>query len=71
MTLEELEALETEILTCQQVAPILKANPATIHHQAMECPEKLGFRVIVMGKMVKIPRLPFIAFMRGTTWETS
>ena len=63
MTLSELENLDTEILTCQQIAPILMANPATIHLQAMECPEKLGFPVIVMGNRVKIPRIPFLIFM--------
>lgn len=65
MTLTELEALETEVLTCKQIAPVLMANPATIHHQAMECPERLGFPVIVAGSRVKIPRIPFIMFMRG------
>jgi len=65
MTLKDLEALETEVLTCKQIAPVLMANPATIHLQAMECPEKLGFPVIVMGSRVKIPRIPFILFMNG------
>ena len=65
MTLEELEALDTEILTCQQVAPVLHACPATIHQQAKERPELLGFPVIVMGKMVKIPKQGFLRFMRG------
>ena len=63
--LEELEALETDVLTCAQVGLVLKANPATIHYQAMECPEKLGFPVIVMGSRVRIPKGPFILFLRG------
>lgn len=63
--LEELEALETEVLTCAQVGLVLKANPATIHYQAMECPEKLGFPVIVMGSRVRIPKGPFILFLKG------
>ena len=63
--LTELEAMTDEVLTCQQVAMVLKASPATIHKQAMECPEKLGFPVIVMGSRVKIPRIPFIMFMNG------
>ena len=70
MTLEELEALETEILTCQQVAPILNANPTTIHEQAKKMPQMLGFPVIVMGKMVKIPKRAFIKFMNGECYET-
>ncbi len=63
--LEELETLETAVLTCQQVAIVLKASPATIHRQAMECPERLGFPVIVMGSRVKIPRQAFIAYLKG------
>jgi hypothetical protein len=65
MTLEELEALPTEILTCQQIAPLLGANPATIHGQATDRPELLGFPVIVMGRRVKIPKAAFLRFMRG------
>ena len=64
MTLEQIEALPTEVLTCQQIAPILGANPATIHGQATERPELLGFPVIVAGNRVKIPKRPFLAFMR-------
>lgn len=64
MTLEQIEALPVEILTCQQVAPLLGANPATIHGQAMERPELLGFPVICAGRRVKIPKRPFVRFMR-------
>ena len=65
MTLEQIEALPTEVLTCQQIAPILGANPATIHGQATERPELLGFPVIVAGRRVRIPKRPFIKFMKG------
>ena len=65
-TLAEIEALPGEVLTCQQIAPVLGANPATIHLQATDRPELLGFPVIVMGSRVKIPKRPFLAFMRGT-----
>lgn len=64
MTLDELEALPVEVLTCAQVAPVLGANPATIRGQATERPELLGFPVIVAGRRVKIPKMPFIRFMR-------
>lgn len=65
MTLAEIEALPGEVLTCQQIAPVLGANPATIHLQATDRPDMLGFPVIVMGSRVKIPKRPFLAFMRG------
>lgn len=64
LTLDQLEALPAEVLTCAQVAPVLCANPATLHLQALERPELLGFPVIVAGSRVKIPKRPFIRFMR-------
>ena len=65
MTLFEIENMADEVLTCKQVAPLLKANPYTLHMQAMEDPSMLGFPVIVCGRRVKIPRQPFLRFMRG------
>lgn len=65
MTLDEMARLDREILTCQDVAPILGANPATLHTQAVSRPELLGFPVVVAGNRVKIPRTAFIRFMRG------
>ena len=64
MTLKEIEESTKEVLTCQDVAPVLKCNPATLHMQAMEEPWRLGFPVIVMGRRVKIPRRPFISYMK-------
>ena len=64
-TLAEIEALPGEVLTCQQIAPVLGANPATIHLQATDRPELLGFPVIVAGRRVKIPRRAFLKFMEG------
>lgn len=67
-TLEEIEALPGEILTCAQVAPLLQADPYTIHQQAMLRPDLLGFPVICAGRRVKIPKRPFLKYMReGTT----
>jgi hypothetical protein len=63
-TLEDLEALPGEFLTCKQVAPILGAKEANIHMQAMDAPYMLGFPVIVIRSRVKIPKRPFLRFMR-------
>lgn len=63
MTLEQIKKLPDEVLTCAQIAPLLKANPATLHDQACLRPELLGFPVIVAGRRVKIPRRPFVRFM--------
>ena len=65
MTLDEIKSSSKEVLTCKDVADVLACNPATLHMQAVEQPERLGFPVIVMGSRVKIPRLAFINFMNG------
>lgn len=65
MTIEELEALPVEVLSCAQVAPILKANAYTICLTARQRPQLLGFPVNVMGNRVRIPKKPFIQFIRG------
>lgn len=67
MTLDEIENSTKEVLTCTDVAPVLKCNPSTLHMQAIEQPWRLGFPVIVMGSRVKIPRKPFLNFMNGGT----
>lgn len=69
MTLEELEAIPGEILTCKQIAPILGAKADNLHQQAVEAPHMLGFPVIVMKSRVKIPKAAFISFMRGGAKE--
>ena len=69
MTLAEIENSTKEVLTCTDVAPVLRCNPATLHMQAIEQPWRLGFPVIVMGSRVKIPRKPFLNFMNGGVTE--
>lgn len=66
-TLDEIEALPGEVLTCQQVSGVLGADPATLHTQAMQDPYMLGFPVICAGTRVKIPKRPFLIFMREGT----
>lgn len=65
MTLTEIEALETEVLTCDQVASVLHRNPQTIRVTARQRPELLPFPVIVTGSRVSIPRQAFLRAMRG------
>ncbi len=69
MTLEELEAIPGEVLTCKQIAPILGAKADNLHQQAVEAPHMLGFPVIVMKSRVKVPKRAFIRFMREGTKE--
>lgn len=65
MTLAELEALDTEVLTCAQVAPVLRCKPYSLHQTAMQRPQLLPFPVIVIGRRVMIPRDAFCSAMRG------
>lgn len=67
-TLEEIAKIPREILTCQDVSYVLGASPATIHIQAMERPELLGFPTVRVKSRVKIPKRPFLEFMG---WEES
>lgn len=62
-TLEDIEDLDSEMLTAQQIAPILGVNPQTIRVMAATNHAALGFPVIVMGSRVKIPKVPFLHFM--------
>ena len=64
-TLAEIEALPVEVLSCAQISKVLCSNPSSIHDQAVANPSRLGFPVIVHGTRVKIPKTPFIKFMRG------
>lgn len=65
MTLKEIEQSDKEMLTCADVSEILKCNPYSLHIQAQQRPEMLGFRVVCIGNRVKIPRRPFLKFMEG------
>lgn len=64
-TLAEIEALPVEVLSCAQISKVLCSNPSSIHDQAVANPSRLGFPVIVHGTRVKIPKAPFLKFMRG------
>ena len=64
MTLQELEQLDTEVLTPKQVAPILRCQPYSIN-VATKNGKQLPFPVIRLGTRVLIPKTPFIKYMRG------
>ena len=65
MTLQELEQLETEVLTPSQIAPILGCQPYSINVATKNGKNPFPFPVIRMGTRVRIPKTPFIKFMRG------
>ena len=62
---ETLRAYPKDFLVSAQVAPLLDGTPQLIRETAREHPEWLGFPVIVYGSRVKIPKLPFLRYIRG------
>ena len=64
-TLDGIEALPCEVLTCLQVSKVLGVGAANLHDQAVADPAALGFPVIRCGTRVKIPRRSFVKFMKG------
>lgn len=65
MTLQELEQLDTEVLTPKQVAPILGCNPYSINVATKDGKNPFPFPIIRMGTRVRIPKMPFLKAMRG------
>ena len=65
LTLDQIAEMTAEVLTPAQVASVLHLDQDTIRGQAREAPWLLGFPVICAGNRVKVPRLPFLRFMRG------
>lgn len=66
MTLQDLKMLNKDIITPAIAAKVLGCDPHYIRVVAHQCPEQLGFPVIVMGTRTRIPRLAFIKFLEGT-----
>lgn len=65
MTLTDIERMDALTLTPVQVGSVLKADPQAIRVLAKQDPKRLGFPVICVGNRVKIPRVPFLRFMKG------
>jgi len=65
MTLSELEAMECNVLTVKQVAEFLGKDPQIIRDQAEREPKYLGFPICKAGHSYCIPRIGFIAWVKG------
>lgn len=65
MTLQDLAAIEGDVLSANDVADYLNCSPQLIREQARTKPELLGFKVIVVGSRTMIPKMPFINYMGG------
>lgn len=65
MTLDQIEAMTTEVLTPAQVASCLGVDQDTLRGQARTAPELLRFPTVCVGNRVRIPKQAFLRFMRG------
>lgn len=65
MTLSELEAMECNVLTVKQVAEFLGKDPQIIRDQAEREPKYLGFPICKAGHSYCIPKMGFIAWVKG------
>lgn len=67
MTLQELEAVEGNVLTVKQVAEFLGKDPQIIRDQAEREPKYLGFPICKAGRSYSIPKVGFINWYKGMT----
>ena len=65
MTLEDIEIMTSNVLTVKQVAEFLGKDPQVIRDQAEREPKYLGFPICKAGHSYCIPRLGFIAWVKG------
>ena len=65
VTLEDIEAMDKEMLIPADIAPILGCQPYAINVAVRDGKNPFPFPVIRLGKRVKIPRRPFLKVMKG------
>lgn len=63
MTLNEIASIDRDFITPAEAAGPLKCDPHYIRVAARECPDLLGFPVIVIRSRIKIPRIPYLRAM--------
>ena len=65
MTIEDIKSMNKEILTPNDIAPVLECDPNLIRFQAKQDIRQLGFPASKLGTRVKIPRQAFINWFEG------
>lgn len=63
MTIKEMQESAKTFLTAADISSVLECDPQCIREQAQKDPSKLGYPVIVMGRRVRIPRIPFLRYL--------
>lgn len=64
--IKKLEESEEAFLYAEDVGRFLGISPQYIRIQARHDASKLGFPVIVVGSSIRIPRVPFLNFVKGS-----
>lgn len=67
LTIEEIETMDSNVLTVKQVAEFLGKDPQVIRDQAEVEPRYLGFPICKAGHSWCIPRIGFITWVKGLT----
>ena len=65
MRLREIEELDEDFLTVQQVAECIKCSPQLIRDEAGKDPKFLGFPITKIGHSWKIPKAGFVNWAKG------
>lgn len=63
LTLQDLREIESDFLIPAVVAKVLHCDPYSINVQAHADASKLGYKVNIQKRRVRIPRLAFIKYM--------
>ena len=65
MRIAEIENLDKDFLTVQEVASCIKCDPQLIRDEASKTPRFLGFPISKVGHSFKIPKEGFLNWAKG------
>lgn len=65
MRLAEIEKLDRDFLTVQEVAGCIHCQPQLIRDEAEKSPKYLGFPITKIGHSYRIPREGFVNWAKG------
>lgn len=69
-TIQYYQSLSRAYILPEEAAKLLGCTPQSVRTAARLRPELLGFPVNIMGNRVRIPRVPFLAFLFGKEAST-
>ena len=65
MTMDEIRRYGKDVLTVEDIAPVLGAHPQWLRQTIKESPQRIGFAFTFSGGRIIIPRIAFIKWMEG------